>query len=54
MTSDEREAAERRLGEIKAQIKTLLASDDPPGSRVSEWEALLTESLNLQVKLDAD
>ena len=54
MTLQERDAAERRLDEIKAQIKALLASDEPTVERVPKWERLLTESLYLQERLDED
>jgi hypothetical protein len=53
LTSQEREVAERRIEEIRDQIKALHASGNA-ASRTAEWETLLTESLQLQEKLDRD
>ncbi len=54
ISPDEREAAERRVEEIKIEIRANFDGDGPTEERIKRWRAPLTESLELQPKLDAD
>jgi hypothetical protein len=54
MMPDEREAAERRIEEIKGEIEAVIVSKAPDDERVERWRFLLARLLQIQTKLDAD
>lgn len=54
LNQDERDAAERRIDEIKHEIKAILDSTAPTETEIGKWQSLLEESMALQLKLEKE
>jgi hypothetical protein len=52
LNHEERDAAERRIDEIRHEIKAILNGTAPTEAEIGRWQSLLEESMALQLKLE--